>query len=204
MLPPAGGGGALKRFVERGGGVLVVAGERTAWPQGEAELLPGNARRAGRSDDAAAARTLGLPRLQPSGLRGVQGAAQRRLLRPRMSSAIARSQPTRASRVIARFDDGAVAAAERKRRAGPRHRLDVDARRLVDRPRREAGLPPARPPARCATSRGTSRRRRGSPSARSSTSPPRRHQTARDRIVVSPSGQRTQPARAKSPKGCWS
>src|SRR5262249_55945761 len=41
MFPPAGGAGALKRFVERGGGLLVVAGEHTTWPTGEADLLPG-------------------------------------------------------------------------------------------------------------------------------------------------------------------
>src|SRR5262249_58773351 len=41
MFPPAAGGGALKKFLERGGGLLVAAGDRTTWPQGEADLLPG-------------------------------------------------------------------------------------------------------------------------------------------------------------------
>jgi Mg-chelatase subunit ChlD len=41
VFPPAGGGGVLKRFLERGGGLLVVSGDRATWPQGEAELLPG-------------------------------------------------------------------------------------------------------------------------------------------------------------------
>ncbi len=70
MFPPAAGGGVLKRFLERGGGLLVVTGDHTTWPQGEAELLPG--------------------RLQ--------------------------TLPT--DRILARFDDGAIAAAERKVGAG--------------------------------------------------------------------------------------
>src|SRR3954447_10172352 len=41
MFPPAAGGGLLKKFLERGGGLLVVSGERATWPQGEAALLPG-------------------------------------------------------------------------------------------------------------------------------------------------------------------
>src|SRR5262245_15303174 len=41
MFPPAAGGGALRKFVERGGGLLVAAGDHTTWPQGEADLLPG-------------------------------------------------------------------------------------------------------------------------------------------------------------------
>src|SRR5438093_1072672 len=38
---PPGGASALKRFIERGGGLLVVAGDRTTWPSTEAGLLPG-------------------------------------------------------------------------------------------------------------------------------------------------------------------
>jgi len=40
-FPPAGGNGFLLKFVERGGGLLIVAGDRTTWPQNEAALLPG-------------------------------------------------------------------------------------------------------------------------------------------------------------------
>ena len=40
--PPSGAAGeALTAFVEAGGGLLVVAGERTAWPQDDPGLLPG-------------------------------------------------------------------------------------------------------------------------------------------------------------------
>jgi hypothetical protein len=41
MLPPGVAGGVLKRFVERGGGLLVAFGARTSWPANEADLLPG-------------------------------------------------------------------------------------------------------------------------------------------------------------------
>ena len=40
-VPAALGGGTLRRFVDRGGGVLVVAGERTSWLTEDADLLPG-------------------------------------------------------------------------------------------------------------------------------------------------------------------
>jgi hypothetical protein len=40
-LPSAAGNGALKHFVERGGGLLVVLGEHSAWPAADAALLPG-------------------------------------------------------------------------------------------------------------------------------------------------------------------
>ena len=40
--PPSGAAGeALAAFVDAGGGLLVVSGERTAWPQGDPGLLPG-------------------------------------------------------------------------------------------------------------------------------------------------------------------
>ena len=39
--PPGQAGEALAAFVEAGGGLLVVAGERTAWPQDDPGLLPG-------------------------------------------------------------------------------------------------------------------------------------------------------------------
>jgi hypothetical protein len=40
-FPPALAGGALKKFVEQGGGVLVVLGEHSTWPSNDAALLPG-------------------------------------------------------------------------------------------------------------------------------------------------------------------
>ena len=71
-------GGALKRFVERGGGLLVALGERSAWPASETNLLPGKLGAPSIGPAAAARRSAS--RLQPSGLRDLQGAAQRRLL----------------------------------------------------------------------------------------------------------------------------
>ena len=40
ILPPGLSGGALKRFVERSGGLLVAAAEHASWPQSETDLLP--------------------------------------------------------------------------------------------------------------------------------------------------------------------
>ncbi|HET9832644.1 MAG TPA: BatA and WFA domain-containing protein, partial [Vicinamibacterales bacterium] len=40
-FPPAAQNGALKQFVERGGGLLIVAGGHTTWPEGEKDLMPG-------------------------------------------------------------------------------------------------------------------------------------------------------------------
>ena len=40
-FPPAAANGALKQFVERGGGLLIAAGGHTTWPQGEKDLMPG-------------------------------------------------------------------------------------------------------------------------------------------------------------------
>src|SRR5207237_8525982 len=44
MFPPAAAGGVLKRFVERGGGLLIVTGDHTTVPTGstaDGDLLPG-------------------------------------------------------------------------------------------------------------------------------------------------------------------
>ncbi|HEY2904451.1 MAG TPA: BatA domain-containing protein [Vicinamibacterales bacterium] len=40
-LPSAAGGGVLKQFIERGGGLLVVLGDHSVWPAGDADVLPG-------------------------------------------------------------------------------------------------------------------------------------------------------------------
>jgi len=112
MFPPAGGGGALQRFVERGGGLLIVAGDRSSWPQSEAALLPG---------------TLGAPVDRTTGRSGSLGFLDysHRVFEvfkaPRSGDFSAahifryrafEAGPT--DRVIARYDDGAVAAVERK------------------------------------------------------------------------------------------
>ena len=112
MFPPAGGGGVLKRFLERGGGLLVVSGDHTTWPQGEAELLPG---RFGATVDRTTGRSGSLGYLDYS------HPVFEVFKAPRSGDFSAAHvfryralQPAPTDRVLARFDDGAVAAAERK------------------------------------------------------------------------------------------
>jgi hypothetical protein len=116
MFPPAGSGGVLKKFVERGGGLLVVAGEHTTWPAGEADLFPGK---------------LGQPVSRMSGRSGSLGYLDYShpvfevFKAPRSGDFSAAHmfeyrtvEPAATDRVIARYDDGAVAAVERKVGAG--------------------------------------------------------------------------------------
>jgi aerotolerance regulator-like protein/VWA domain-containing protein len=112
IFPPALSGGVLKRFVERGGGVLIVAGDKTTWPSGEADLLPGK---------------LGAPVDRMSGRSATLGFLDYShpvfevFKAPRSGDFSAahmfryravQTGPT--DRVIARYDDGAAAAVERK------------------------------------------------------------------------------------------
>ena len=127
MFPPAGGGGVLKRFLERGGGLLVVSGDRATWPQGEAELLPG---RFGATVDtflrileilpgrfgASVDRTTG--RSGSLGFLDYSHPVFEVFKAPRSGDFSAAHvfryrtlQTTPADRILARFDDGAVAAA---------------------------------------------------------------------------------------------
>jgi hypothetical protein len=112
MFPPAGGGGVLKKYLEHGGGLLVVSGEHSTWPQGEAELLPG---KFGATVDRVSGRSGSLGYLDYSHpifevfkapRSGDFSAAH--VFRYRSLQ----TAPT--DRVLARYDDGAVAAAERK------------------------------------------------------------------------------------------
>jgi hypothetical protein len=115
-FPPAAGGGALRRFIERGGGVLVIAGDSTSWSQSELDLLPG---RLGGITDRMEGRSGSLGYLDYS------HPVFEVFKAPRSGDFSAahvfryRSlQTTPADRVLARFDDGAVAAAEKKVGAG--------------------------------------------------------------------------------------
>jgi hypothetical protein len=116
IFPPAAGGGVLKRFLERGGGLLVVSGDHTTWPQGEADLLPGHL---GATVDRTSGRSGSLGYLDYSHpvfevfkapRSGDFSAAHMFRYRTLQAS------PT--DRVLARFDDGAIAAAEKKVGAG--------------------------------------------------------------------------------------
>jgi hypothetical protein len=116
MFPPAGGGRALERFVERGGGLLIIAGEHTTWPAGESALFPGKLgntvnRMSGRSGSLGyldyshpVFEVFKAPR---SGDFSAAHIFQYRAVEPAAND-----------RVIARYDDGAVAAIERKAGAG--------------------------------------------------------------------------------------
>jgi hypothetical protein len=109
---PPGGAGALKRFVERGGGLLIAAGDHTTWPSSEADLFPG---RLGAAVDRTAGRTGSLGFLDYSHPvfevfkaphSGDFSAAH--VFRYRAIEA------GKNDRVLARYDDGAIAAVERK------------------------------------------------------------------------------------------
>jgi hypothetical protein len=118
VVPASAGGGALRRFVERGGGVLVVAGARSSWPTEDADLLPGK---------------LGPPVDRITGRSATLGYLDRThqvfevFKAPRSgdftSAHIFRYRsftvdPSPASRVLARYDDGAAAVVERRTGAG--------------------------------------------------------------------------------------
>jgi hypothetical protein len=111
-VPPAVGVSGLRAFVERGGGLLVAVGERTMWPTTEGDLLPG---------------TLGAPVDRMKGRGGALGFLDRShpvfevFKAPRSGDFSAARvfryrpiEPAANDRVLARFDDGLVAAAERQ------------------------------------------------------------------------------------------
>jgi hypothetical protein len=111
-FPSAAAGGTLKRFVERGGGLLIAVGENTTWPDGEADLLPG---RFGAVVDAPAGRTRTL------GFIDYSHPVFELFKAPRSGDfsgvRVFRYRPLTTGpedRVLARFDDGAVAASERR------------------------------------------------------------------------------------------
>jgi hypothetical protein len=116
MFPPAAAAGALKRFVERGGGLLIITGDRTTWPTGEAELFPGTL---GPAVNRMSGRSATL------GFRDYSHPVFEVFKAPRSGDFSAAHffqyrtvEPGPNDRVLARFDDGAVAAVERKVGAG--------------------------------------------------------------------------------------
>src|ERR1043166_7943282 len=111
-FPPAAANGALKQYVERGGGLLIAAGDHATWPQGEKDLMPGTL---GPTVDRTQGRGATLGYLDHSHFifeifkaprSGDFSAAQ--IYRYR------KIDPGPTDKVLARFDDGAVAAVERK------------------------------------------------------------------------------------------
>jgi hypothetical protein len=115
-FPSAGGNGVLKRFVEHGGGLLVVLGDHSAWPSGDTDLLPGQA---GAVMDPANGRGGSI------GFIDYSHPVFEVFKAPRSGDFSAAHvfryrafESGRDTRVLARFDDGAVAAAERRVGAG--------------------------------------------------------------------------------------
>jgi hypothetical protein len=111
-LPPGLAGGALRQFVQRGGGLLVAFGNHSVWPASEADLLPG---RLGAIVDRAEGRGGTI------GFRDYSHPVFEVFKAPRSGDfSAARVQRYRAlepgadDRVLARYDDGAVAAAEKR------------------------------------------------------------------------------------------
>ena len=134
MFPPAGGGGALKRYrrARRRAARRQRRSHDVAAGRSGAAARPASARPSIARPDAAARSAISTTATRSSRCSRRRAAATSP---PRTSSATARCRPRPADRVLARFDDGAVAAAERKIGAGRVDRLDVDARRFVDRHR---------------------------------------------------------------------
>jgi hypothetical protein len=116
MLPPGLAGGALKKFVEGGGGLLIAVGEHTNWPPNESDLLPGQF---GQTIDRMDGRGATV------GFRDYSHPVFEVFKAPRSgdfsAARVMRYRSLQASpdaRVIARFDDGGIAAAERRVGAG--------------------------------------------------------------------------------------
>jgi len=112
VLPPGLAGGVLKRFVERGGGLLVVLGDRSTWPSTETDLLPGTMGRVvDRSDGRGA--TIGFrdnshPVFEVFKAPRSGDFSAPRILRYRAI------EPGPTDRILARYDDAAVLAVEKR------------------------------------------------------------------------------------------
>ncbi len=105
--------GALTRFVDQGGGLLVVLGERSTWPQADAALLPGNLGPAVDPPPGRTSATLGVldyshPVFELFKAPRSGDFSSVHVYRYRALTA----GPD--DRVLARYDDGGVAAAERR------------------------------------------------------------------------------------------
>ena len=112
ILPPGLSGGVLKRYVERGGGLLVVFGEHSVWPATEADLLPGTVGAVVDRTDGRGA-TIGFRDYSHPVFEVFKAPRSGDFSAPRMQRYRAFT-PGPTDRVIARFDDAAVAAAEKR------------------------------------------------------------------------------------------
>jgi len=112
QLPPGLGVDGLQEFVEGGGGLLVVFGDRTTWPQNDTAVLPGQ---------PAPMMDRGVSRGGAFGFLDRSHPVFEVFKAPRSgdfsTARILRYRPLNPGpedRVLARFDDGTVAAAERR------------------------------------------------------------------------------------------
>jgi hypothetical protein len=111
-LPGSLAGGALKAFVEAGGGLLVAVGEHTNWPPNDAEMLPGQLGSVVDRMDGRGA-TIGFrdyshPVFEVFKAPRSGDFSAARVMRYRSI------QPAPDARVLARYDDGGIAVAERR------------------------------------------------------------------------------------------
>jgi hypothetical protein len=112
MVPPGAAGGVLKRYVERGGGLLVALGGRTTWPTSETDLLPGQLGPAVDPNSGRGATLSSLDYSHPvfeifkAPRSGDFSAARVHRFRS--------LQTGPADRILARYDDGTVAVAEKR------------------------------------------------------------------------------------------
>lgn len=111
-VPASLAGGVLKRYVERGGGLLVAVGEHTTWPASEADVLPGAL--GGYVDRLNGhAGTIGYHDTSHEVFEVFKGPRTGDFTAPHFYRYRALT-PAADARVLARYDDGAVAAAERR------------------------------------------------------------------------------------------
>ncbi|MDR1989454.1 MAG: BatA domain-containing protein [Acidobacteriaceae bacterium] len=116
-LPPALAGGALKSYVERGGGLLVVLGEHSTLSAGDASILPGMVGAIVNRMDGRGA-TIGFRDYSHPVFEVFKAPRSGDFSAARVLRYRAIAQPSADSRIIARFDDGAIAAVERRAGAG--------------------------------------------------------------------------------------
>ena len=112
MLPPGLAGGVLKRYVERGGGLLVVFGDHSTWPSTETDLLPGTMGRVvDRSDGRGA--TIGFRDNSHPVFEVFKAPRSGDFSAPRVLRYRA-IEPGPTDRILARYDDAAVLAVEKR------------------------------------------------------------------------------------------
>jgi hypothetical protein len=116
-LPPALAGGALKAYVERGGGLLVVLGEHTTMSSIDPSILPGTPGAVVDRMDGRGA-TIGFRDYSHPVFEVFKAPRSGDFSAARVLRYRAIDRPAADSRIIARFDDGAIAAVEKRSGTG--------------------------------------------------------------------------------------